>query len=72
MSIKEYYSKKSKYKKWGDALLVACPLLSTAVIDLPLSDAWIKWILFFLNLGTIGGKLLLNRYDAKQADEKNA
>lgn len=65
MKLVNYYSKKSKYKKWGDFLLVMCPALTGVALQLPLSDNAIKWILAGLNVGTILGKFLLNKYDAK-------
>lgn len=64
----KYYSKKTKYKKLGDALLLVCPLLVGVALELPLSDNAIKWILVLINLGTIVGKLLLSWADSKETE----
>lgn len=69
MSLRKYYSQQTKFKKWGDALLLFCPALTGIVLQLPISDNAMKWIIAALNFGTVAGKFLLNKYDAKEKDE---
>ncbi len=61
MNIKDYYKPTpSLFRKIGDSILIGCTSISTAVMGLPISEHAKLWIVFYLNIVGVGGKIITN------------
>lgn len=59
---KDYYRARTpiKMRKLGDGILIAGPILQTAIMSLPLTDLQKTWINFGITIITLIGKLITN------------
>lgn len=66
--INEYYKIPTapKWRKIGDTILLGCSSLSIAVMNLPLTDNQIKWVVFSINVVGIAGKLISNLFKEEE------
>lgn len=58
----EYYKKPTpiKMRKLGDSILIAGPLLQSAIMGLPLTETQKIWVNFSITISTLIGKLITN------------
>lgn len=61
MRLSDYYKPTpSLFRKIGDAILISCTSISTAVMGLPITEHQKLWLVFALNLFGVFGKILTN------------
>lgn len=75
MKISDYFKPTPPlFRKIGDAILIGCTSISTAVMGLPITEHQKLWVVFALNLFGVFGKILTNFFkdgDDDPTDKKD-